>query len=446
MPKKCSNCGMENEITADVCKSCGAVLSSNSVQNQTKKSTITKNNPYKTLKKFALAECYPKDLRVIRVLFILLYVSGALLILLGIINIALDPYDLDVFDKFIFVNGAVMIVIGILLQCTYSLIVAIIALVYVLAGTLWSVISQHKISWTDIADCVLCTLALIKTLDLYKRYKSYKPKEINKSNTGNTSQTITIESPALREGYRFVPVPPRVFVEKTDAPGNYCCPYCYAEISSKTSSMSVNSNPQPEKINLTKSPSPVAEQASSPDVQVDAAKIETAIEPKPAPVSESSLGNQAAPKNKKIYIIIGAAMLVVIAGLVSVIIYLMNSRPAYVYQTLPSETQYEKVEVPVYNYEQPEQIDVAMDLTLRCTENLRLRASDDFDSEVIITMNSGTKVKVLTIGKQDEVDGVKSNWVQVEVLPGGKDKDLNRIQNGTTGWCFGGFLESCTKN
>ena len=61
-------------------------------------------------------------------------------------------------------------------------------------------------------------------------------------------------------------------------------------------------------------------------------------------------------------------------------------------------------------------------------------------------MNSGTKVKVLTIGKQDEVDGVKSNWVQVEVLPGGKDKDLNRIPNGTTGWCFGGFLESCTKN
>ena len=201
-----------------------------------------------------------------------------------------------------------------------------------------------------------------------------------------------------------------------------------------------------EKIEPVKSSSPVAEQVPSPDVQVIETKVETTVEPKAAPVSESADGNQDAPKIKKLYIIIGAVMLAVIAGLVSVIIYLLNKGPEYVYQYLPSETQYEKVEVPVYNYEQAEQVDVAMDLTLRCIENLRIRASDDFNSDVIVTMNSGTKVKVLTIGKQDEVDGEKSNWVQVEVLPGGKDKDLNRIPNGTTGWCFGGFLESCTKN
>lgn len=269
-------------------------------------------------------------------------------------------------------------------------------------------------------------------------------------------QAKKIDSISLKEGYQFASVPSRIFAEKTDAPGNYYCPYCYAEIYSETSSMcgscgkslgeSIPSNPQPEKIDLTKSPSPVAEQASSPDVQANAVKVEATVEPKAAPVSESAGGNQAASKIKKLYIIIGAVMLAVIAGLVSVIIYLLNKGPEYVYQYLPSETQYEKVEVPVYNYEQAEQVDVAMDLTLRCTENLRIRASDDFESDVIITMNSGTKVKVLTIGKQDEVDGVKSNWIQVEVLPGGKDKDLNRIPNGTTGWCFGGFLESCTKN
>ena len=54
-----------------------------------------------------------------------------------------------------------------------------------------------------------------------------------------------------------------------------------------------------EKIEPVKSPSPVAEQVPSPDVQVIETKVEATVEPTAAPVSESAGGNQAAPKIKK---------------------------------------------------------------------------------------------------------------------------------------------------
>ena len=45
---------------------------------------------------------------------------------------------------------------------------------------------------------------------------------------------------SLKDGYKFASVPGRIFAEKTDAPGTYCCPYCYAEVSSDVSSMCGN--------------------------------------------------------------------------------------------------------------------------------------------------------------------------------------------------------------
>ena len=37
-------------------------------------------------------------------------------------------------------------------------------------------------------------------------------------------------------------------------------------------------------------------------------------------------------------------------------------------------------------------------------------------------MSAGTKVKTLEVGKEEIIDGIKSNWVKVEIISG---KDIN---------------------
>ena len=74
------------------------------------------------------------------------------------------------------------------------------------------------------------------------------------------------------------------------------------------------------------------------------------------------------------------------------------------------------------------------------TENLRLRTSDKTTAEVVTTLAAGPRVKVLAPGREDTIDGIASNWVQVSVLDGAKDKDGNAIEAGTVGWLFGGYL------
>jgi hypothetical protein len=79
--------------------------------------------------------------------------------------------------------------------------------------------------------------------------------------------------------------------------------------------------------------------------------------------------------------------------------------------------------------------------TKRVTTNLRLRSTEDTSSTVITTMQKGTVVKIIKAGSQDTIDGIASNWVQVEVQSGSKDRNGKSITAGTTGWCFGGYLE-----
>ena len=74
------------------------------------------------------------------------------------------------------------------------------------------------------------------------------------------------------------------------------------------------------------------------------------------------------------------------------------------------------------------------------TENLRLRTDDKTTAKVVATLAARTRVKVLAPGREDTIDGIASNWVQVEVLGGAKDKDDNTIEAGTKGWLFGGYL------
>ena len=75
----------------------------------------------------------------------------------------------------------------------------------------------------------------------------------------------------------------------------------------------------------------------------------------------------------------------------------------------------------------------------RAKENLRLREKEGTSGAVITAMPAGTRVKILSLGKEETIDGITNNWVEVRVE--WNSKDLNgRSIYGTTGWCFGGYL------
>ena len=64
----------------------------------------------------------------------------------------------------------------------------------------------------------------------------------------------------------------------------------------------------------------------------------------------------------------------------------------------------------------------------RVYENLKLRENGDINGSFITTMHAGTLVKVISLGKKETIDGIKSNWVEIEVQLGGRDKDGKPIK------------------
>ena len=88
---------------------------------------------------------------------------------------------------------------------------------------------------------------------------------------------------------------------------------------------------------------------------------------------------------------------------------------------------------------------VSKNKTMLVSENLKLRSGEATTSEVITVMSAGTKVKILELGKAENIDGINSNWVKVEVLSGAKDRDGKLIKTGTIGWCYGGYLAETTE-
>ena len=76
----------------------------------------------------------------------------------------------------------------------------------------------------------------------------------------------------------------------------------------------------------------------------------------------------------------------------------------------------------------------------RASDNLRLRSSGSKAGKPVVTIGKGTQVKVIAVGAEQTIDNITSNWVQVEVQAGAKDRDGKPIAAGTTGWCFGGYL------
>lgn len=82
---------------------------------------------------------------------------------------------------------------------------------------------------------------------------------------------------------------------------------------------------------------------------------------------------------------------------------------------------------------------VSLNKELYVKENLRLRSAETISSAVVTVMETGSKVRIVKLGKEDVIDSIQSNWVKVEVLDG-KSKSGENIKKGTKGWCFGGYL------
>ena len=76
----------------------------------------------------------------------------------------------------------------------------------------------------------------------------------------------------------------------------------------------------------------------------------------------------------------------------------------------------------------------------RAQDNLRLRANENTSGEIITTMQANTCVKILLLGREETIDGITDNWVEVETQFGAKNLVGDLIM-GETGWCFGGYLE-----
>jgi len=83
---------------------------------------------------------------------------------------------------------------------------------------------------------------------------------------------------------------------------------------------------------------------------------------------------------------------------------------------------------------------IVMNKIMTVKENLKLRSGEATSTQVLTVMSAGTKVKILEIGKDETIDGIKSNWVKVEIISG-NDRDGNKLKVGMTGWFYGGYLE-----
>lgn len=112
------------------------------------------------------------------------------------------------------------------------------------------------------------------------------------------------------------------------------------------------------------------------------------------------------------------------------------------YNHITSETAEELKSVLIeYGYGKSNPCLFAINDTSVVKENLRLRRDAILSGDIVTTLQAGSQVKIINLGKYENIDGLDSRWVKVEVLEGGKDRDGNSIPVGTTGWCYAGYLE-----
>ena len=75
----------------------------------------------------------------------------------------------------------------------------------------------------------------------------------------------------------------------------------------------------------------------------------------------------------------------------------------------------------------------------RAQDNLRLRETGSTSGKAITTMQADTYVRILSLGKEETIDSITDNWVEVETQFGAKNLEGDFLY-GKTGWCFGGYL------
>ena len=76
----------------------------------------------------------------------------------------------------------------------------------------------------------------------------------------------------------------------------------------------------------------------------------------------------------------------------------------------------------------------------RAQDNLRLRETGSTSGKAITTMKAGTYVRILSLGREETIDNITDNWVEVETQFGAKNLEGDFLY-GKTGWCFGGYLK-----
>lgn len=78
---------------------------------------------------------------------------------------------------------------------------------------------------------------------------------------------------------------------------------------------------------------------------------------------------------------------------------------------------------------------------LAISDDISLKQEPQNSSSDVTTIAKNSNVKIIEIGNAEEVDGILSNWLKVEVMKGAQDHNNNLIAPGTAGWCFGAYLK-----
>ncbi len=74
-------------------------------------------------------------------------------------------------------------------------------------------------------------------------------------------------------------------------------------------------------------------------------------------------------------------------------------------------------------------------LYVSSNEGLRVREGDSFSSKKVDVLYDRMCVKVVSVGKEEVVDGIKSNWVKIL-----RPLETLRTGHNVYGWVFGGYL------
>lgn len=75
------------------------------------------------------------------------------------------------------------------------------------------------------------------------------------------------------------------------------------------------------------------------------------------------------------------------------------------------------------------------------SENTIIRGNPKEASLLITTIGKDSKVIVKKIGRQETINGITSNWVEINIVPGAVNEVGKTIHELTTGWIFGGYLK-----